>query len=182
MEFLSQKIITKKLRKPSKHKYIAFILKLFLIKREYYLICRISSNIIIRAIDIQSLIGTIGGYIGLFLGYSILQIPNIMTVLMKRANKWYSERASRSKNMVDMYPSGNTIEKIDRGTRSHECNEKGMSLNYDDNFIQLPPDTLDQNADGNMKRIMRENLREIMDYIDTSIEQKLYKSKNKSQT
>ena len=31
--------------------------------------------IIYRAIDLNALIGTIGGYIGLFLGYSFLQIP-----------------------------------------------------------------------------------------------------------
>ena len=31
-----------------------------------------------RAIDVQALIGTIGGYIGLCLGYTILQIPEFL--------------------------------------------------------------------------------------------------------
>ena len=37
-----------------------------------------------RAIDINALIGTIGGYIGLFLGYSILQIPDFVIQVMSR--------------------------------------------------------------------------------------------------
>ena len=35
-----------------------------------------------RAIDIQALIGNIGGYIGLFLGYSILQIPDFVLFIL----------------------------------------------------------------------------------------------------
>ena len=88
-------------------------------------------QLIFRAIDIQALIGTIGGYIGLFLGYSILQIPNTLTLLIKRAIKWYSEKTTRSKNMVDIHPSVDTIERIESG-----------------------------------------NLRDIMEYIDISIERK----------
>ena len=37
-----------------------------------------------RAIDINALIGTIGGYIGLFLGYSILQIPDFVFQVITR--------------------------------------------------------------------------------------------------
>ena len=39
-------------------------------------------QIIFRAIDINGLIGNIGGYIGLCLGYSILQIPEFFTLLI----------------------------------------------------------------------------------------------------
>ena len=42
---------------------------------------------ILRAIDMNGLIGNIGGYIGLCLGYSILQLPefvSMMTVVFKR--------------------------------------------------------------------------------------------------
>ena len=41
----------------------------------------------LRAIDMNGLIGNIGGYIGLCLGYSILQLPELismMTVVFKR--------------------------------------------------------------------------------------------------
>ena len=36
------------------------------------------SFVFCRAIDIQALIGNIGGYIGLCLGYCFLQIPDLM--------------------------------------------------------------------------------------------------------
>ena len=41
-----------------------------------------------RAIDIQGLIGNVGGYIGLFLGYSFLQIPDFIIFIVLRAKRW----------------------------------------------------------------------------------------------
>ena len=41
-----------------------------------------------RAIDVNALIGTIGGYIGLFLGYSILQIPDFVIQVMSRYSNY----------------------------------------------------------------------------------------------
>ena len=41
-----------------------------------------------RAIDIQGLIGNVGGYIGLFLGYSFLQIPDFIIFIGLRAKRW----------------------------------------------------------------------------------------------
>ena len=38
-----------------------------------------------RAIDIQALIGNVGGYIGLCLGYSILQIPDFVVFIPCKA-------------------------------------------------------------------------------------------------
>ena len=37
-----------------------------------------------RSIDLQEVIGSIGGYIGALLGYSILQIPEMITVIMNK--------------------------------------------------------------------------------------------------
>ena len=37
-----------------------------------------------RAIDINALIGTIGGYIGSFLGYSLMQFPNVAIIFAKK--------------------------------------------------------------------------------------------------
>ena len=54
-----------------------------------------------RAIDIQALIGTIGGYIGLFLGYSVLQIPSMLALLICRTNKWFSEKFSTSRRQFE---------------------------------------------------------------------------------
>ena len=41
----------------------------------------------IRAYDIESLIGDIGGYMGLFLGYTILHLPNFFHVVMGLVQK-----------------------------------------------------------------------------------------------
>ena len=40
-----------------------------------------------RAIDLQELIGNIGGYIGLLLGYSILQIPDFLRETIIKATQ-----------------------------------------------------------------------------------------------
>ena len=42
-----------------------------------------------RAIDIQTLIGNISGYIGLCLGYSLLQIPRLVRSIAKKILKRY---------------------------------------------------------------------------------------------
>ena len=39
----------------------------------------------IKAYDSEMLVGNIGGYLGLFLGYAILQIP----ALLSKAKKWF---------------------------------------------------------------------------------------------
>ena len=66
-----------------------------------------------RAIDMNGLIGNIGGYIGLCLGYSILQLPefvSMMTVVFKRKS---------------IFPSRKDIVKDDVGNDDH----KGCSSN-----------------------------------------------------
>ena len=42
-----------------------------------------------RAINEQTLVGNIGGYLGLFLGYSILQIPNMIQMLRVEVKEKY---------------------------------------------------------------------------------------------
>ena len=55
-----------------------------------------------RAIDFNTLIGNIGGYIGLFLGYSILQIPDFIVRLVSKYRK--------HRNCKKIEPSPNKIE------------------------------------------------------------------------
>ena len=43
-----------------------------------------------RAIDLQELIGNIGGYIGLLLGYSILQIPDFLREAIIKATQAFN--------------------------------------------------------------------------------------------
>ena len=46
--------------------------------------------IIFRAMDTQGLIGNIGGYIGLVLGYSLLQIPDFIIFILGKTKGWCS--------------------------------------------------------------------------------------------
>ena len=45
--------------------------------------------------DVNGLIGYIGGYIGLFVGYSIMQIPDTILTIMKKCKKLYSQAMNR---------------------------------------------------------------------------------------
>ena len=42
-----------------------------------------------RSMDVHGLIGYIGGYIGLFVGYSVLQIPDTILILKGKCEKLY---------------------------------------------------------------------------------------------
>lgn len=46
----------------------------------------------------QALIGTVGGYIGLFLGYSMLQIPKAVLNFANKVKLLYSDRKLNIKN------------------------------------------------------------------------------------
>ena len=50
-----------------------------------------------RAITPQTLIGNVGGYIGMCLGYSLLQIPNFVLLVTDKIKKWYAGSSYRSK-------------------------------------------------------------------------------------
>ena len=51
----------------------------------------ISVHFICRAMNINGLIGYNDGYIGLFVGYSIIQIPNTLFTLTMKRKKYYSK-------------------------------------------------------------------------------------------
>ena len=53
-------------------------------------------HLIKRAIDINSLIGNIGGYVGLLLGMSILQIPTLLGQLFRNLMKVYMNKTRPS--------------------------------------------------------------------------------------
>ena len=59
----------------------------------------ISSFIFPRAINAEALVGTVGGYLGLFLGYSILQLPEKINDLAKKVKSWYIEFMSPGKQL-----------------------------------------------------------------------------------
>ena len=53
--------------------------------------------ILFRSIDLQEVIGGIGGYIGALLGYSILQIPELLILIMSKI-KWIMKTMQINKN------------------------------------------------------------------------------------
>ena len=55
-----------------------------------------------RAIDVQSLIGTIGGYIGLFLGYGMLQISMEIITIGRKLENWYSRIRSGTNEVTNI--------------------------------------------------------------------------------
>ena len=61
----------------------------------------INCNMIFRAIDAQSLIGTVGGYIGLFLGYSLLEMPKTILVILNKLKKRYWISISGTNNVTN---------------------------------------------------------------------------------
>ena len=53
-----------------------------------------------RAMSIQTLVGNAGGYIGLFLGYSCLQIPTVILATYRMLQKRYSKSATKVKSFA----------------------------------------------------------------------------------
>ena len=54
--------------------------------------------IIHRAININGLIGTVGGYVGLCLGYSLLQLPDLISYIMAK----YKSIGERIDKQIDI--------------------------------------------------------------------------------
>lgn len=57
----------------------------------------------IKAYDMEMLIGNIGGYLGLFLGYAILQIPDLLV----KGRKWIIFKFQLLRNLI--YPNHTTL-------------------------------------------------------------------------
>ena len=143
-----------------------------------YLICKIKGyqfQFYLRAIDIQALIGTVGGYLGLFLGYSMLQIPIMMTLLIKRINNWFSEKLSRSENIVDIHRSTINSEKIKSRIPLPEYRDNSRKLDHAPSLQLMIQETLDSELDSKIKVILEEKSSDMMNYIDHNFERKIRK-------
>ena len=60
----------------------------------------------IKDIDINTLIGYIGGYIGLILGYSILQIPEYLVVFIRKVKSYYLYNPTTQNHLWPLYGWG----------------------------------------------------------------------------
>ena len=53
-----------------------------------------------KAVDFQSLIGYVGGYSGIFLGFALAQVPEMVTDIFIRTRNFYLQKFQRSTNIV----------------------------------------------------------------------------------
>ena len=96
-----------------------------------------------RAIDIQVLIGNAGGYIGLVLGYSLLQIPDFIIVIFTRTKRWLSQIENRrNQNHTKVWTVKlNDKELTSKGISQKETNEfcdtKGNDVHTDAKYAVM---------------------------------------------
>ena len=53
-----------------------------------------------KAVDFQSLIGYVGGYSGIFLGFALAQVPEMVTDIFIRTRNFYIQKCRQSTNIV----------------------------------------------------------------------------------
>ena len=54
----------------------------------------------VKAYDMNSLVGNVGGYIGMFLGYALLNVPNILNDFLQKIVKNESKQQISSVNAI----------------------------------------------------------------------------------
>ena len=66
-----------------------------------------------RAYTLDDLVGMIGGYLGLFLGYALVQIPLLLSILLKWTNQLWEKNISRNKidNLTSQHQTKDTKSK-----------------------------------------------------------------------
>ena len=113
-----------------------------------------------RAIDTQALIGNIGGYIGLCLGYSLLQVPQLLSALFGKIKKFYllmKDRASGNKatNLARVAVAANqSIEVATTSTSQHISKiSVAEALSVDDKFAAIDArfESIEKLMSGNKK-------------------------------
>ena len=70
---------------------------------QYYRQTRFTDKIQTRAYTLDDLIGTCGGYIGLFLGYALIQFPQLIEFTLKTLKRVFSTRKTQPFNQ-NTYP------------------------------------------------------------------------------
>ena len=70
-----------------------------------------------RSIDVHSLIGNIGGYIGLCLGYNLLQVPALLSIILR--------------TLKENLKSKEIIKNTNYNSKSFDTNEKKSDGEYE---------------------------------------------------
>ena len=103
------------------------------------------------------------------------QIPIVMTLLIKRINNWFSEKLSRSENIVDIHRSTINSEKIKSRIPLPEYRDNSRKLDHAPSLQLMIQETLERELDSKIKVILEENRYDMMNYIDHNFERKIRK-------
>ena len=98
------------------------------------------SNLNQRAINEQTLVGNIGGYLGLFMGYSILQLPSMIHMLARKIRNWYLRMTSKDDSLfrIDIREySSNLSNDPELGKTNMETNEPNAKLTLEEKIEAL---------------------------------------------
>ena len=96
-----------------------------------------------RSIDLQEVIGSIGGYIGALLGYSILQIPEMITVIMNkiklvvkimRINRRSKKKLGNTRFKFQDTSGNNAVRTIEIGIKRINVEEKDRNMSAKENM------------------------------------------------
>ena len=53
---------------------------------------------LLKAYDLNSLVGNVGGYIGMFLGYAFLHLPSLFAIAFQNTRKWIQQKKANNSN------------------------------------------------------------------------------------
>ena len=119
-----------------------------------------------RAINEQSLVGNIGGYLGLFMGYSILQLPILIHAILKKLEYWYQH----FKSVV--YANEHLSLQINVKEASPNIGDEPLKMSQFNNFVENHKSTtskLDEKIE-----LVQERLLKFETTIKESLESKLH--------
>ena len=83
--------------------------------------------------DFQGLIGNVGGYIGLCLGYSILQIPDFIPLLVFKLKKHFGTRHRMHNNQIGFTPP--ITEKVEKMVQTQSSSHANLSNSDNDDLV-----------------------------------------------
>ena len=110
--------------------------------------------------------GNIGGYLGLFMGYSILQVPILIHAFLKKFDHWYLHFKSR------VYPEEHLSLQINVKEVTPSIGDEPLKISQFNNFVEYHKSTtskLDEKIE-----LVQERLLKLETTIKESLKSKLH--------
>ena len=99
----------------------------------------------IKAIDFNALIGYIGGYIGLILGYSILNIPEYIVLLIEKFKAYYLYDSGIRVNVLPVSIIDNEGKRVPDQKHTNQNSDMEKELRRHDREIEIIKEYLNRN-------------------------------------